>query len=300
MTVLGPIDPGDLGVTMMHEHLFIDLSERKQDPDARLDDVDLACQEVSHLKRAGGKALVEVTCIGMGREPAKLRQVAERTGLHVIAATGFYQQDFHPPYVAERSVEELTEQLWNEVAQGLDGTAVHPGILGEIGTSKDEIRPDEVKVFQAVARVHKKTGLPISTHCSLGTMPEAQLDLLEREGVDPSRIVLGHQDLKDDLETHVRLARRGATIAYDTAGKEAYMPDAVRVRLITGMLGRGLADRVVLSMDLTRQSHMKANGGIGYSYLLEELVPQLKAAGVTEAELEQMLVANPRRILTIT
>ncbi|MFB5083904.1 phosphotriesterase family protein [Symbiobacterium thermophilum] len=299
MTVLGPLDPKELGPTLMHEHLFIDLSGRKKDPDTVLDDLDLACEEVAHLQRAGGRALVEVTCHGMGRRPELLREVARRTGLQVVAATGFYQQAYHPPYVAERSAEELAELLMRDIQEGMDGTDVKPGILAEIGTSKGEIRPDEAKVFRAVALVHKWTGLPISTHCTLGTMGLEQLDLLESLGVDPARVVIGHQDLTDDLETHVALARRGATVAYDTAGKESYMPDAVRVRLITGMLERGLADRVVLSMDVTRRSHLKANGGYGYSYLFDRLVPTLRAAGVSEAELEQMLVLNPRRILTV-
>jgi len=299
MTVLGPVDPKELGPTLMHEHLFIDLSGRKKDPDTVLDDVDLACREMDHLQRAGGRALVEVTCHGMGRRPDLLKEVARRTGLHIVAATGFYQQAYHPPYLAERSAEELADQLMRDITEGMDGTAVKPGILAEIGTSKGEVRPDEAKVFRAVARVHRWTGLPISTHCTLGTMGREQLNLLESLGVDPARVVIGHQDLIDDLETHAALARRGATVAYDTAGKEAYMPDAVRVRLITGMLERGLGDRVVLSMDVTRRSHLKTNGGYGYSYLFDRLVPMLREAGVSEAELEQMLVLNPRRILTI-
>lgn len=299
MTVLGPLDPGELGPTLMHEHLFIDLSGRKRDPDTVLDDLDLACREVAHLQRAGGRALVEVTCLGMGRRAGQLRELARRTGLQVIAATGFYQQAYHPPYLAARSAGELAEQLICEIEQGMDGTDVRPGILAEIGTSRGEIRPDEAKVFRAVAMAHKATGLPISTHCTLGTMGREQLDLLEAEGVDPARVVIGHQDLVDDLETHVALARRGATVAYDTAGKEAYMPDAVRVRLITGMLERGLGDRVVLSLDITRRSHLRENGGYGYSYLFDRLVPQLRAAGVGDRELEQMLVENPRRILTV-
>jgi len=299
MTVLGPINPAELGPTLMHEHLFIDLSGRKRDPDTTLDNLEVACQEVAHLQRAGGRALVEVTCHGMGRRVDLLQEVARRTGLQVIAATGFYQQAYHPPYVAERTAEELAEMLIRECEEGMDGTPVRPGILAEIGTSKGEIRPDEAKVFRAVAIAHKATGLPISTHCTLGTMGLEQLNLLEAEGVDPSRVVIGHQDLRDDLETHVALARRGATVAYDTAGKEAYMPDAVRVRLITGMLERGLGDRVVLSMDVTRRSHLKANGGYGYSYLFDRLVPELQAAGVSDAELHLMLVENPRRILTV-
>jgi len=299
MTVLGPINPAELGPTLMHEHLFIDLSGRKRDPDTILDNLEVACQEVAHLQRAGGRALVEVTCHGMGRRVDLLQEVARRTGLQVIAATGFYQQAYHPPYVAERTAEELAEMLIRECEEGMDGTPVRPGILAEIGTSKGEIRPGEAKVFRAVAIAHKATGLPISTHCTLGTMGLEQLNLLEAEGVDPSRVVIGHQDLRDDLETHVALARRGATVAYDTAGKEAYMPDAVRVRLITGMLERGLGDRVVLSMDVTRRSHLKANGGYGYSYLFDRLVPELQAAGVSDAELHLMLVENPRRILTV-
>lgn len=299
MTVLGPIAPEKLGPTLMHEHLFIDLAGRKQDPDTRLDDVDTACQEVALLQELGGQGLVEATCLGMGRQADAMRQVAARTGLHIVASTGFYQKSYHPLYVSERSAEELADRLVREVEEGLDGTAVRPGILAEIGTTRDEIHPDEAKVFRAVALTHRRTGLAISTHCTLGTMAEQQLDLLEGVGVDPGRIVLGHQDLQDDLELHVRLARRGAVIAYDTAGKEKYMPDAVRVRLITGMLEKGLGDRVVLSMDITRRSHLTAHGGYGYGHLLRTLVPALRAAGVGERELAAMLVDNPRRILTI-
>lgn len=299
MTVLGPLEPARLGPTLMHEHLFIDLSGRKQDPDTRLDDLDLACREVDHLLAAGGLALVEVTCTGMGRDAAKLQALSRQTGLVVIASAGFYQQAYHPAYVAQKSEEELAEQLLQEVQEGLDGTAVKPGILAEIGTSKGEIRPDEAKVFRAIARVHRETSLPISTHCTLGTMGREQLDLLEQAGADPARVIIGHQDLLDDVELQASLARRGATIGYDTAGKESYMPDATRVRLITGLLERGLGHRIVLSMDVTRRSHLKANGGYGYSYLFDSLLPKLRQAGVSQAELDQMLVHTPRRLLAV-
>lgn len=298
-TVTGPIEPSALGVTSAHEHLLKDSSVIKQDPDARLHEPDVMRGEIEKYKQAGGQAMVELTCHGLNRDAAGLRELALATGLQVIAATGVYQRRFHPEWVDEMSVTALADFLEREAREGMDGTDVLPGVLGEIGTSHNVMHPAEIKVFEAAAEVHKRTGLPISTHCTLGTMAVEQLDLLERAGVDPGRVVLGHQDLRPDKDSHVALARRGAFIAYDTIGKESYQPDAVRVELIVHMLEQGLGEHVLLATDITRQSHLQQHGGRGYGFLLTNFAAQLRAAGVSDAELEQMLVHNPRRAFSI-
>ena len=296
-TVNGPLDPRELGVTMVHEHLAIDLSLIKNDPDAALTNVELVSQEVSLYLEAGGRTMVDVTNRGMGRDVSKLQAIARRTGLHLVTATGYYHGPWLPPEVYQLDVGGLAEIMEREVLEGIGGTGVRAGIIAEIGTSAGQILPAEEKVLRAAVSAHRRTGAPISTHCSLGTMAKEQLDILETEGVDPARVAIGHLDLVDDIEYHVEIARRGVFVQYDTIGKNRYQPDEVRIRLILEMLDRGFVEQLMLSCDITRPSYLKSCGGHGYDYLLTQLVPRLKAAGVDQKSLKVILEENPAKFL---
>lgn len=296
-TVDGPLDPRELGLTMVHEHLAIDLSLIKNDPDAVLMDVDAVSREVSLYQQAGGRTMVEVTNRGMGRDVGKLRAIARRTGVHLVAATGYYHGPWLPPEVYQLDVEGLAEIMEREILEGIDGTEVRAGIIAEIGTSSGQILPAEEKVLRAAARAHRRTGAPISTHCSLGTMANEQVDILETEGVDPIRVAIGHLDLVDNIEYHAEVAQRGVFVQYDTVGKNRYQPDEVRIRLILEMLDRGFAEQLMLSCDITRPSYLKSSGGHGYDYLLTRFIPRLKAAGVDQKSLKVILEENPAKFL---
>lgn len=298
-TVLGPIPAEAWGTTLCHEHLRVCLSGHKGDPDADLADEALVTAEVADLLAAGGQCLIEVTAAGMGRDAEALRRISATTGLHVVCATGFYYGSFLPPQVHDLSMEALADLLEQELREGIPGAggAVRPGVIAEIGTSRGQVLPVEAKLFQAAALAQRRTGAPITTHASMGTMAIEQLDLLERAGADLSRVSIGHQDLNGDVAIHAEIARRGAYVQYDTVGKAAYRSDADRVRMVLEMAERGLADRLMLSCDISRPSYLKRQGGYGYAYLLTHFLPALRAAGIAAATLDAMLVENPRRLL---
>ncbi len=212
----------------------------------------------------------------------------QRGGLHRLL-----QDAFFPEHVATRSVQELAQEMVDEIEQGIDGTDLKAGIIAEIGSSEGKITPLEEKVFIAAALAHNQTGRPISTHTSFSTMGLEQLALLQAHGVDLSRVTVGHCDLKDNLDNILKMIDLGAYVQFDTIGKNSYYPDEKRIAMLHALRDRGLLNRVMLSMDITRRSHLKANGGYGYDYLLTTFIPQLRQSGFSQADVDVMLRENP-------
>lgn len=297
-TALGPIE--QVGKTYIHEHLTLDLSGPKQDPDANYDATAQVILELKNLKSLGIDAIVDVTNRGMGRKPRILAEAAAQTGLTIIASTGFYKEPFFPPYFYELSDDELIELLVNDVEHGMDGTNVKAHVLGEIGTSHNQVTSAEERLFRLVGRVHQRTGKPIFTHTTLGTMALEQISLLEDMAVDLSKVLIGHMDLKCDLDYHLKVADRGCYLGFDTIGKLNYQPDQRRVELIKELVARGHEDQIVMSLDLTRKSHLATNGGIGYSYLVDSFIPMLLEAGLRTETVDKFWIDNPNRLLNIS
>lgn len=283
------------GYTWVHEHLYIDLSGFKNNLDCRLDQYDLICQEMKDLRASGVSNIIEMTNRYMGRNPQFMLDLMRDTGINVMACTGYYQDAFFPEHVAARSVEQLAQEMVDEIVIGIDGTELKAGIIAEIGSSEGVITPLEEKVFIAAARAHIETGRPISTHTSFSTMGLEQLVLLQAHGVDLSRVTVGHCDLKDNLDNILRMIDLGAYVQFDTIGKNNYYPDEKRIGMLHALRNRGLLDRVMLSMDITRRSHLKANGGNGYDYLLTTFIPQLRQSGFSQADVDTMLRDNPSK-----
>ncbi|CAM3232855.1 Phosphotriesterase homology protein [Klebsiella spallanzanii] len=281
------------GYTYAHEHLHIDLSGFKGDIDCRLDQYELIRHEMRDLMHLGVRNIVEMTNRYMGRNPAFMLDLMRDTGINVIACTGYYQHAFFPEHVATRSAQELAQEMIDEIEIGIDGTPLKAGIIAEIGSSEGVITDLEAKVFTAAALAHNATGRPISTHTSFSTMGLEQLALLKQQGVDLSRVVIGHCDLKDNLDNILRMIDLGAYVQFDTIGKNNYYPDAKRIAMLLALREKGMLNRVMLSMDITRRSHLKANGGNGYDYLLTHFVPQLYQAGFSQADVDVMLRTNP-------
>ncbi|MGV4230626.1 phosphotriesterase-related protein [Citrobacter portucalensis] len=281
------------GYTWVHEHLHIDLSGFKNNLDCRLDQYDLICQEMKDLRALGVSNIIEMTNRYMGRNPQFMLDLMRETGINVVACTGYYQDAFFPEHVAARSVEQLAQEMVDEIVIGIDGTELKAGIIAEIGSSEGVITPLEEKVFIAAARAHIETGRPISTHTSFSTMGGEQLVLLQAHGVDLSRVTVGHCDLKDNLDNILRMIDLGAYVQFDTIGKNNYYPDEKRIGMLHELRNRGLLNRVMLSMDITRRSHLKANGGNGYDYLLTTFIPQLRQSGFSQADVDTMLRDNP-------
>ena len=281
------------GYTWVHEHLHIDLSGFKNNLDCRLDQYDLICQEMKDLRALGVSNIIEMTNRYMGRNPQFMLDLMRDTGINVVACTGYYQDAFFPEHVAAHSVEQLAQEMVDEIVIGIDGTELKAGIIAEIGSSEGVITLLEEKVFIAAARAHIETGRPISTHTSFSTMGVEQLVLLQAHGVDLSRVTVGHCDLKDNLDNILRMIELGAYVQFDTIGKNNYYPDEKRIAMLHAIRDRGLLSHVMLSMDITRRSHLKANGGNGYDYLLTTFIPQLRQSGFSQADVDTMLRDNP-------
>ena len=306
-TVLGPIDPGVLGFTLPHEHTQIALW---QIPD-RWDywqltrDQPLIVEELAAFREAGGRSLVDLTLPGVGRDPAWLIEVARASALNVVMGCGWYRGAYYPAeaMIDRRSVDSLADELVAEASDGVDGTGVHPGVIGEIGTDKPWLSAQEERVHRAAARAARRTGLAITTHGVLSAVGLDQLRTFEEEGADPTRVVIGHADSYPILEHHLAIVGRGASVEFDFLGMsfsavERHGEGRV-IELLCELLSRGHVERVLLSQDVCHDAQLTRYGGNGYTYLARTFLPRLREAGVSDAEIETMTVSNPRRILTI-
>ena len=283
-------------MTYMHEHLRIDLSAEKGDPDCLLDEFDHISEELCALTGKGLERIVDMSCRGMGRDYAYLDRMEKATGIELVVSTGFYKDPFMPPMVETSTAEELAALMVSDIEKGAEGSGRKAQIIGEIGSSQNRITPNEEKVFRAAAKVHEKTGVPVSTHTTLGSMGWEQILLLKSLGVDPGKIIIGHLDLANDEEIILRALDAGVYVEFDTIGKIKYLPDERRIGFIKTCIERGYSKQLLLSMDITRRSHLKANGGVGYAYLVDSFLPRLQEAGVSKAAIRDMLKFNPDKI----
>jgi phosphotriesterase-related protein len=199
-------------------------------------------------------------------------------------------------------VDALADELVAELREGVDGTGVRPGIIGEVGTDHAWVSPREERVHRAAARAARETGLAIVTHSLHSRVGLDQLRLLEAEGADPARVVIGHADSILDLDYHLAVVERGASVSFDLLGRQgeyAAARETRLVQLILELVDRGFADRILLSHDTSSTGQLRAFGGPGFSYLAQHFLPTLRTAAVGEGEIHQMTVENPRRILSI-
>lgn len=281
--------------TYCHEHLYIDLSSVKNDSDTLLNEKEKLAEELRALKKKGVNTIVEVTNRGMGRNIEFLLDLEKITSMNILSSTGYYINPFFPKEVEEKTVQELSQIMIEEISVGIDGSSKKASLIGEIGTSYEVFTPLEKKVFLASIIAHKETGKVISTHTSLSTMAMEQVELFQNEGINLDYVTIGHCDLKDNLDTIFRLIDKGCYVQFDTIGKNSYYPDEKRVDMLFELKKRGLLERIMLSMDITRKSHLKQNGGLGFSYLIDNFVPKLLEKGFDEKDIDLMLGDNPRR-----
>lgn len=296
-TVQGDIDPAELGITLCHEHLAVDARAGFNDPDIYLNDPEMVAEDLREAKALGLRTVVDVSSVGLDRRPGDLVRVAELTGLNVVAPAGFYHGHFLPAYVNEMDVPALAATMVKEVEEGIDDSGVRAGVIGEVGASVGTITEVEKRLFLAAGQAQRETGAPVITHTDVGKMATDQLDLLEKGGADPAKVLVGHMDCTDDHNAHLAVAKRGAFVGFDRIGLAKFLPDEVRVRSIVALIEAGYERNIILSHDLSRQSRLLRNGGKGYGYILREFVPMLKEKGVSDATLQTILVDNPRRLL---
>jgi len=310
-TVLGPVDPSDLGFTLPHEHTAIALWHipNRWDYWELSRDEAIIAAELARFRDAGGAALVDLTLPGVGRDPAWLVRLAYATGLHLIMGCGWYRGAHYPAEarIDRRSVDSLADEVVHEVEEGITveglGVPVKAGIIGEIGTDKPWLSAQEERIHRAVARASRRTGLAITTHAVMSDVGLAQLEVFEAEGADPGRVVIGHADSYPVLDHYLEIIRRGASIEFDFLGM-SFTPQERNgeprvIDLLLELLSRGHADRVLLSQDVCHNQQLRHYDGNGYTYLQETFLPRLRARGVSGAEIDQLTIANPRRILTI-
>ena len=284
------------GYTLMHEHVTIDLSRIKKDPDTHLDSFKETVEEFKDLYDYGVRNIVDVTNIGMGRDIEYVENVEKETGINIISSTGFYKEPFYPDFLYKKTEKELTDIVVKEIEEGISGSNRKAQIIGEIGTSKDKWTDEEMRVFNAMAEAQLKTNVPISTHTSLATLGKEQVDFLLSKGIDPNKIIIGHMDLSMDIDKILELLSKGVNVGFDTIGKNSYAPDEFRVEAIKEIKNKGYINQIVLSMDITRKSHLKINGGLGYSHIFTSFIPKLKESGLNEYDIDILLRKNPRRI----
>lgn len=281
------------GYTLMHEHITIDLSGVKNDLDCKLDCYDETLEEIRELFRNGVRNIVDVTNRGMGLNRQYVEKIAEESGVNIIQATGFYKMPFLPSDLADKSAEDIADEMINDIHQN-----VNIGVIGEIGTSLNEWKKEELVVFEAAIIAHQATNKPIYTHTTLGTLGLDQAQYFISKKLDPKRIVIGHMDLSKDLEVIKQLIDLGFFVGFDTIGKNDYFPDEKRIEYLLELEKTNRIHRVVLSEDLTRKSHLNYKGGIGYNYLFTSFLPKLRKAGMNDSSIKQMLITNPEIIFS--
>jgi phosphotriesterase-related protein len=285
-TVLGDIDPSDLGPCDAHEHLFLDTPAQ---PGDEFLDRDKAVEEARTLVAAGARSVVDWTPLGLGRDLDGLERVARETGLHVVAATGLHRDAHYLPDDPYRStpVDELTRTFVEE----LHGRC---GIV-KAGASYHLLTAFEEKALESAAAAHVETGAPVCVHTQHGTMGLAIVERLRALGVPPAAVILAHIDRNPDAVEHAETAATGATLQLDGPGRTKYWPDSTILQLIADLAERGHAERLLLGGDTGRRSMLRAyGGGPGLDYVFARFRPRLERELGPELA-QAIFVTNPAR-----
>jgi predicted metal-dependent phosphotriesterase family hydrolase len=295
------------------------------------DQVERAVGALSRLRDVGIGTVVDLSPYGVvgrdddGGNVVLLQEVSRRTGLHIVAGSSVYLESLSPRWTVEADLDQMTQRFIADATLGIAGTEVRIGILGEQATGLGVISPHEEKCLRAAARAHVATGLALSTHTTHGTMALEQLELLREEGADLERVLIGHMDTRPDFDYVRRVADSGVHIAFDTVGKQFWdfrvgplptrMPegeftkdayfraDVTRAERIARLVADGHEDQLLLAQDLTGSEvylNPDTHGQWGYTYLSGPFTGLLREHGVTEAQVDKMLRANPLKLLTLT
>ena len=300
MTVLGAVPADQMGITLSHEHLLIDQLPITGIGDHRISEIPLAVVEAQRYKEVGGTTIVDVTNRNLGRNPTALRRIAQETGLYIIMGCGWYREPFYEREVYEKTTNQIADDIVRDITHGVDDSGVRAGIIGEIGCNWHYISPAEERSFRAAARAHKATGLTITTHAANSPVGVDQLNLLEEEGVDLRRVIVGHCDTYPEPDYHEALAKRGAWVQFDTVRGGHEWEVEKRVRLVLEFVGRGYLRQLLLSHDVAWKSQLHAYGGTGYDYILTDFVPRLLNVGLSQEQIHILMVENPKSALAGT
>ncbi|HKV05835.1 MAG TPA: hypothetical protein VJO53_12120 [Candidatus Acidoferrales bacterium] len=311
-TMRGPVEVSKLGVTLMHEHVFVldqemllNYPEEWGDEEKRVAD---AVARLNELKSRGVDTIVDLTVIGLGRDLRRIKRVADQTALNIIVATGIYTYTEVPfslrlrgPGTAVGGPELITEMFVRDIERGIGNSGVKAAIL-KCATDEPGVTPGVERVLRAVAAAHRQTGTPISTHTHAATRVGLdQQRVFREEGVDLSRVVIGHSGDTTDLKYLEQLIDNGSYIGMDRFGIDTILPFEERVATVAAMCERGHAGKMVLSHDAACFLHWLP--GVhqmlprwNYLHIYNDVIPALKRKGVTSEQLQTMLVENPQKI----
>lgn len=308
-TIRGDIDPRQMGVTNTHEHLIRTGGGEValHGEDMRLPFVDKAVEEARRFMDLGGKTIVDMNPVSLGRDIVKLFEVNEALpDLNLIVTTGFHASHVYDKvvhWVVRYSVNQIADLLIAEIEEGIDEhdymgpivkrSKAKAGCI-KIGTSYGMITPFEEKEIQAAAIAAKETGALINTHTTHGTMALEQVERFKSLGVKPERVMVGHVQRIPDPWYHKKIAAMGASFSYDGGYRVKYWPDRYRVELIKELIKAGYQKHITISTDSGKKSYQVAYGaGTGVDYDLKVFVPRLREEGVSEAAIEDILINNP-------
>jgi predicted metal-dependent phosphotriesterase family hydrolase len=302
MTVLGPIVPAQLGRTLIHEHIMVDFIGADAIRPGRYDPQDVFLKALPHLrqvKSAGCNTLVDCTPAYIGRDPGLLRRLSQASGLQIVTNTGLYgaaQEKYVPKFAYAETAQQLAARWVKEFEDGIEPSGVRPGII-KIGVDSGPLSEIDAKLVKAAAITHQRTGLAIASHTGDGVAAMAQISTLKSHGVAPEGFVWVHAQNETDTQLHLRAADVGAWVEFDgissaTAEKHA--------ELVLRMKQAGYLSHVLLSQD-SGWYHVGEPGGGNfhpYNFLIAEFLPLLGRRGVSETEIETLMVHNPRTVLT--
>jgi phosphotriesterase-related protein len=338
LTVLGPIDPSDLGMTITHEHLLIELSaayvppvneegRRLTDEPLALDnlgwvrvnwasskdnlvyqDVEAAKREVAHYKNAGGQSLVDATTVGIERDPEALAEIGRTSGVNIVMGAGYYVGPSHPKDFSSRGVDSITGEIIHDIQVGVGDTGIRCGIIGEIGCSWPWT-DDENKSVTAAVAAQRATGAPLLIHPGRDQKAPIEIvNFIDREGGDLSRTIMSHVDIRiHEREILRELAATGIYIEFDTFGLDSpfqphaleyFMPsDSQRIEKVGWLIEDGHLERIVLAHDICTKHRQRDYGGHGLDYIPANVTNWMKLQGITQAQVDTMLIENPKRVL---
>ena len=340
-TVLGSIDPESLGLTLPHEHLLCDASVYFKEPtektqktlayqqikmenlgwirqnpsnsleNLKLLDEKIALSELIRFKKAGGNSIVEMSNIGLRRNPFGLVRLSKAAGLNIIMGSGYYVGASHPKYLKSKSVDDITAEIVADITIGVGDTGIRAGMLGEIGCSVP-VQEDEIKVLKAVARAQQLTGVPVNIHP--GNSEYAPLEVVElfrKHGGDVYHTVISHVDnrIGDNIKKTIELAETGCYVEYDLFG-QAQRPlsyemlhslsDWQRVDGIKQLIDQGFLDQLLISHDVFHKIALRHYGGYGFDHIPVNVVNLMRMKNITEAQIQTILVDNTRKMLQFT
>jgi phosphotriesterase-related protein len=306
-TLTGDVPAGTLGRTLVHEHLAVDWGEMLGRPNRLdFDRAEMVARMVARMQglaAAGIGTMTECTPYGAGRYVDLFAEVAALSPVRIIASTGFFHESWCPmhPIAQALDLDAMTDLFVREITQGMGGTLIRAGLI-KIATGEGRISPKEEQVVRAAARARRRTGCPIIAHTTGGMGPEL-LDLLESEGVRPNEVIISHVGFEPDPRAYATvLLDRGANISFDRIGFRVFFPDEHWLDLVTWAIGAGHVGQVMLSHDAAVFAYgLEAASGENvmddYTYIPRVFLPKLRAAGISEPEIETMLAANPQRVL---